>query len=110
MIPFDIETDRAYRRLLDMSAGIIDRKNFYAAAKEFVDAYEKCADSEDGERELPAVGEWYRDVFGNKYLIIAVLREVVRDEKTLVVLADLDSQAVFTLPLEDFLNPTFTKE
>lgn len=105
-----IETDCAYRRLPDMSAGIIDRKNFYEAAKIFVDAYEKCELSEDDERELPQLGELYRDIFGNEYLVLSVLSKEVSDGKPIIVLMDMKSKMVFTLPLEDFLNPQFSKE
>ena len=85
-------------------------KNFYEAAKAFVDAYEKCEHSEDGERELPQLGELYRDVFGNEYLVVSVLSKEILDGTPLVVLPDIKAQAIFTLPLEDFFNPTFTKE
>ena len=107
MITFDFETHCAHACRICPSA-LSKCKNFYEAAKDFVDAYEKCEDSED-ERDLPAVGEWYRDVFGNKYLVAAVLSKDISDGTPLVLL-DIKSQTVFTLPLEDFLNPTFTKE
>lgn len=126
---FDLETFVAYRRLLDMSGGIVDKEKFYETAKEFVDAYENNKRefelSSFGEqvrevpnskkptsiaRELPQPQEWYRDIFGNKYLVLSVLSKEISGVTPLIVLMDLNSQMVLTFPLEDFLNPKFTKE
>lgn len=126
---FDLETFVAYRRLLDMTNGIACKEKFYEAAKEFVDAYENNERefelSSFGEqvrevpnskkptaiaRELPEVGETYRDIFGNLFVVLAVLPQIVANEKPLVVLLCPKLNTVFTVPLEDFLNPQFVKE
>ena len=116
---FDQETTIAYHRLLDMCIGIVNPQKFYETAKEFVNAYEgnawfsECPNykqAKSDERELPAVGETYRDIFGNLFIVLAVLPQIVPNEKPLVVLLCPKLNAVFTVPLEDFLNPKFVKE
>ncbi|MBR3746194.1 MAG: hypothetical protein IKN27_04455 [Selenomonadaceae bacterium] len=126
---FDLETFVAYRRLLDMTSGIVCKEKFYEAAKAFVDAYENNERefelSSFGEqvrefpnskkptaveRELPQAQEWYHDIFGNKYMVLSVLSKEISKGKPLIVLMSLNSQTVYTFPLEDFLNPQFFKE
>lgn len=123
---FDLATFVAYRRLLDMSAGIVDKKKFYEAAKEFVDAYESEKHEQQHklqenlpESEKPEAGEIYRDIFGNKYLVITVndsFSDGTPIENPRVVLARIDSKNSYALTdaymptLEEFLNPAFVKE
>lgn len=120
---FDFETFVAYRRLLDMSAGIIDKAKFYETAKAFVDAYEREDNKQKlqlqenlPERELPEVGGFYRGVFGDRYIILGVHDSFPDGEpvkKPFILFARMvgnNLNEAYTLPLEDFFNPAFVKE
>ena len=84
------------------------------AAKEFVDAYEHEQRHEKQERETPKNGEIYRDIFGNKYVIVG--EEFLDGKQTCIAMLSFDCKDIptvtnfFTVPLEDFMNPTFKKE
>ena len=91
------------------------------AAKEFVDTYEREEHDrrhEAQKREEPKVGEVYRDIFGNKYIVTAVHDSVpddARGNKPFIVLKHVESNGRIVLSdyfspyLEDFMNPTFKK-
>lgn len=86
-------------------------------AKDFVDVYgreEREQRHEAQKRRKPEVSDVYQDIFGNRYIVIDVHDEPFK--KSFVTLiyfnarAELRSSEVFTVSLEDFLNPTFKKE
>ena len=87
-------------------------------AKEFVDTYEREQRHEAQKREEPKVGEVYRDILDNKYIVTAVhdsFPDDARGNKPFIVLKHVESNGRIALSdyfspyLEDFLNPTFKK-
>lgn len=90
-------------------------------AKDFVDVYgreEREQRHEAQKREEPKVGEVYRDIFGNKYIVTAVhdsFPDDARGNKPFIVLKHVESNGRIALSdyfspyLEDFMNPTFKK-
>lgn len=106
------EKERAYGKLLDCVQGCM-------APEKICDAAIALAQACKAESEKPEVGEVYRDIFGNKYIIVAI-HDSSPDgkpvKKPLVMLiysnakGELSSSTFFAVPLEDFMNPTFKKE
>lgn len=103
------EKHQAYHRLLD---DFIGHKHYDEIV---ADARRLAAVCEREEHEQPKIGEVYRDIFGNMYLIIGINDEkpVKKSFVTLIyfnVSGDLRSSTALSVPLEDFMNPTFKKE
>lgn len=103
---------RAYGKLLDCAIG-------RTSCKEICDAAIELAEACKPEREKPKVGDVYRDIFGNTYVVIGVHDSFSDGEpvkKPFVMLiysnakGELSSSKFFTVPLEDFMNPTLKKE
>ena len=103
---------RAYGKLLDCALG-------RRTPETICDAAIALAEACKPEAVKPEVGEVYRDIFGNKYIIVAI-HDSSPDgkpvKKPLVMLiysnakGELSSSTFFAVPLEDFMNPTFKKE
>lgn len=98
---------RAYGKLLDCAIG-------RTSCKEICDAAIELAQACKPEREKPKVGEVYRDIFGNSYIVIGINDEEPFKKSFVTLIyfnarAELRSSEVFTVPLEDFMNPTFKK-
>lgn len=87
----------------------------YRAAKKFVEEYERAEREQRHEaqkREEPKVGDIYRDIFSNSYIVFGVHGNPTVGEKVkkpIVVMAKTDNLSPFSVPLEDFMNPTFKK-
>lgn len=101
------EKQRAYGKLLDCAIGRMSPETICNAAIELARACKP-------EREKPQNGEVYRDIFGNTYIIIGAYDEepIKKSFVTLIYFnakGKLSSSEVFTVPLEDFMNPTFKK-
>lgn len=99
------EKQRAYGKLLDCAIGRTSCETICNAAIEFA---EVCKP----EREKPKTGEVYCDIFGNQYISLGVYDEepVKKSFVMLIYLNELSSSKFFTVPLEEFMNPTFKKE
>lgn len=101
-VNWSVEKDNAYH---DLTEAIFKRKpllTIQKAATTFVDICNR------EERRKPEVSDVYQDIFGNRYIVIGINDE----ELTLIYFnarAELRSSEVFTVSLEDFLNPTFKK-
>ena len=92
------------------------------AAKEFVDTYEREEHDRRHRQQAckpeavkPEVSDVYRDIFGNRYIVIGVHDEEPFKKSFVTLIyfnarAELRSSEVFSVPLEDFMNPTFKKE
>lgn len=106
------ERNKAFMALTDAIFTSGNITEVQQAAKAFVDICNR------EERKKPKVGEVYRDIFGNRYIVIGV-HDLFPDgepvKKPFVMLiysnakGELRSSEVFTVSLEDFLNPTFKK-
>ena len=104
------EKDNAYH---DLTEAIFKRKpllTIQKAATTFVDICNR------EERRKPEVSDVYRDIFGNRYIVVSVLPACFGD-KARIALARVSCKGeatalsdIFTPTLEDFLNPTFKKE
>ena len=106
------EKQQAYHRLLD---DFIGHKHYDEIV---ADARRLAAVCEREEHEQPKVGEVYRDILGNKYIVTAVhdsFPDDARGNKPFIVLKHVESNGRIALSdyfapyLEDFMNPTFKK-
>lgn len=106
------EKHQAYNRLLD---DFIGHKHYDEI---IADARRLAAVCNREEHEQPKVGEVYRDILGNKYIVTAVhdsFPDDARGNKPFIVLKHVESNGRIALPdyfapyLEDFMNPTFKK-
>ena len=82
------------------------------AIKKFVDIYER---EELGKRrEEPEVNEIYRDIFGNRYVVVTEEFLDGKHPRVGLIRVGTKGEAIFseflTPTLEDFMNPTFKKE
>ena len=75
-----------------------------------------AAACEREELEYPKNGDVYRDIFGNRYVVVSVLPACFGD-KARIALARVSCKGeatalsdIFTPTLEEFMNPTFKKE
>lgn len=101
---------RAYGKLLDCAIGRMSPETICDAAIELAQACKS-------EREEPKVGDVYRDIFGNSYIVFDVLETVDGDPLVTpaIVLARVNDKGVPLMgslrspTLEDFMNPTFKK-
>ena len=107
-VNWSVEKDNAYN---DLTEAIFKRKpllTIQKAATTFVDICNR------EERRKPEVSDVYRDIFGNKYIVIGINDEEPFKKSFVTLIyfnakAELRSSEVFTVSLEDFLNPTFKK-
>ena len=107
-VNWSTEKDNAYH---DLTEAIFKRKpllTIQKAATTFVDICNR------EERRKPEVSDVYRDIFGNRYIVIGINDEEPFKKSFVTLIyfnakAELRSSEVFTVSLEDFLNPTFKK-
>ena len=72
-----------------------------------------AAACEREELEYPKNGEVYRDIFGNRYVVISVhgsFSDVESGSNPFVALMKMGTTALVTVGLKDFFYPTFKKE
>ena len=101
-VNWSVEKDNAYH---DLTEAIFERKPLSTIQKAAITFVDICNREE---RRKPEVSDVYQDIFGNRYIVIGINDE----ELTLIYFnarAELRSSEVFTVSLEDFLNPTFKK-
>ena len=107
-VNWSVEKDNAYH---DLTEAIFKRKpllTIQKAATTFVDICNR------EERRKPEVSDVYQDIFGNRYIVIGINDEEPFKKSFVTLIyfnakAELRSSEVFTVSLEDFLNPTFKK-
>ena len=107
-VNWSVENDNAYH---DLTEAIFKRKpllTIQKAATTFVDICNR------EEHRKPEVSDVYRDIFGNRYIVIGINDEEPFKKSFVTLIyfnakAELRSSEVFTVSLEDFLNPTFKK-
>ena len=107
-VNWSIERDNAYHALTE---AIFKRETLTTIQKAAITFADICNREE---HEQPKIGEAYRDIFGNIYLIISIDDEepVKKSFVTLIYFnasGDLRSSTMLSVPLEDFMNPTFKK-
>ena len=104
------DKQRAYGKLLDCAIGRMSPEKICNAAIELAQACKPNV--------KPETGDVYRDIFSNTYAVIGVHDSFPDGEpvkKPFVMLiysnakGELSSSKFFTVPLEDFMNPTFKK-
>ena len=100
--------DNAYNALTE---AIFERKPLSTIQKAAITFVDICNREE---RKKPETGDVYRDIFGNTYIIVGVYdEEPIKKSFVMLIYSnakgELSSSEFFTVPLEDFMNPTFKK-
>ena len=130
MKDFSPKAASAYARLLAKYVDYDEIDNFQADFETFLDAYENGGDDAEIihcdakiavndvpvekflKREEPKAGEFYRDIFGEKYLVAAVNKTL--PDEPVVVLIHMNKSGnpvdnAFITTLKEFMNPQFVK-
>ncbi len=107
-VNWSVEKDNAYH---DLTEAIFKRKPLSTIQKAAITFVDICNREE---RKKPETGDVYRDIFGNKYIIVGVYdEEPIKKSFVMLIYSnakgELSSSEFFTVPLEDFMNPTFKK-
>ena len=107
-VNWSIEKDNAYHALTE---AIFKRETLTTIQKAAITFADICNREE---RKKPETGEVYRDIFGNNYIVVGVYDEEPFKKSFVTLIyfnakVELRSSEVFTVPLEDFMNPTFKK-
>ena len=108
--------------------------NFHEDFEELLNAYENDTDDPDEiihcncdakiavndvpaekffKREEPKAGEVYRDIFGEKYLVVAVNKTLPDEPVAVLIRMNKSGNPIdnaFIMTLKDFMNPQFVKE
>ena len=127
MKDFSPKAASAYARLLAKYVDYDEIDNFQADFEAFMDAYEngnkvihrdaKIAVNDVPvekflKREEPKAGEFYRDIFGEKYLVAAVNKTLPDEPVAVLISVNKSGNPVdnaFITTLKDFMNPQFVK-
>ena len=100
------ERDKAYH---DLTEAIFKHKPLSTIQKAAITFADICNREE---RRKPETSDVYQDIFGNRYIVFGVHDSSTDGEQVkepVVVMAKADDLTPFSVPLEDFMNPTFKK-
>lgn len=108
-VNWSIERDNAYHALTE---AVFEGKPLSTIQKAAITFVNICNREE---RKKPETGDVYRDIFGNTYIIVGVYDEEPIKKSFVMLIyfnakGELSSSEFFTVPLEDFMNPTLKKE